>query len=184
ETRPVHRLCLRRRGLGPCGVSSLMGVTHVLPRGAPLTYDDLQAMPDDGHRYELVDGVLIVTPSPKIVHQQVLRRLLILLDAAAPADVDVLPAPTDYVVSEHTVLQPDLLVARTADLGEANLERTPLLVVEVQSPSTVRIDRGTKRLVFEAAGDPTYWLVDPDEPSLSVLELTAGEYRQHAWVTD
>ena len=60
-----------------------MDVTHALPRGAPLTYDDLQAMPDDGHRYELVDGVLIVTPAPVRLHQRAVARLLALLMAAA-----------------------------------------------------------------------------------------------------
>jgi Uma2 family endonuclease len=161
----------------------VVGVTHVLPRGAPLTYDDLQAMPDDGHRYELVDGALIVTPAPRHQHQRVVGRLLILLDDAAPDDLEVLLGPFDYVVSEHTVLQPDLLVARRADFGEKNIRRTPLLVVEVQSPSTARIDRGTKRLAFEGAGVPSYWLVDPDEPSLTVLELGGGGYQEVARVT-
>jgi len=160
-----------------------MGVTHVLPRGAPLTCDDLQAMPDDGHRYELVDGALIVTPAPKVLHQHVVRRLLVLLDQAAPPEMELLPAPSDYVVSRHTVLQPDIVVAPLADFGEDNLQRTPLLVVEVQSPTTRRIDLGTKRLAFEGAGVPSYWLVDPDEPSLTLLELEEGVYREAARVT-
>src|SRR5207237_1638461 len=86
-------------------------------------------------------------------------------------------------VSEHTVLQPDLVVARSSDFGEANLQGTPLLVVEVQSPSSRRIDLGTKRLAFEGAGVPSYWLVDPDEPSLTVLQLEEGVYREAARVT-
>jgi Uma2 family endonuclease len=159
-----------------------MGVTHVLPRGAPLTYDDLQAMPDDGHRYELVDGALIVTPAPVARHQRAVVRLIVLLTAAAGDELDVLPAPFDYKVSDVTVLQPDVVVARRSDVGDANLQRTPLLVVEVLSPSTRRIDLGTKRLAFEAAGVPSYWLVDPDEPSLTVLELASGEYREVARV--
>jgi Uma2 family endonuclease len=161
----------------------VVGVTHVLPRGAPLTYDDLRAMPDDGHRYELVDGVLIVTPAPVARHQRAVARLIVLLAAAAGEQHDVLPAPFDYKVNELTVLQPDVLVARRRDIGPERLERTPLLVVEVQSPSTRRIDMGTKRLAFEAAGVPSYWLVDPDEPSLTVLELAGAEYREVARVT-
>jgi Uma2 family endonuclease len=159
-----------------------MGVTHVLPRGEPLTYDDLQAMPDDGHRYELVDGVLIVTPAPVARHQRAVVRLSVLLTTAAGDEHDVLPAPFDYKVSDITVLQPDIIVARRADVGEKNMQRTPLLVIEVLSPSTRRIDHGTKRLAFEAAGVPSYWLVDPDEPSLTVLELASGEYREVACV--
>jgi len=158
------------------------GVTHALPRSAPLTYDDLQAMPDDGHRYELVDGTLIVTPAPKIPHQRVVGRLFIALTHAAPAEYEVLVAPVDYVASEHTVLEPDVLVARRSELGLDNLRHAPLLVVEVLSRSTRRIDMGTKRLVFEAAGVPSYWLVDPDEPGLTVLELEAGSYHETARV--
>ncbi len=160
-----------------------MGVTHVLPWGEPLTYDDLQAMPDDGHRYELVDGVLIVTPAPRRLHQRAITRLLVLLHGAAPPDVEVLPAPLDYVVSDVTVLEPDIIAAYAADYGDYNLQQTPLLVVEVLSPSTARIDRGTKRLAFEGAGVPSYWLVDPDEPSLTVLELEGETYREAPHVT-
>jgi Uma2 family endonuclease len=160
-----------------------MGVTHVLPRGAPLTYDDLQAMPDDGHRYELVDGVLIVTPAPVARHQRAVVNLIVALKTASGVEHDVFTAPFDYKIGELTVLQPDVLVARRTDVGEANLQRTPLLVIEVLSPSTRRIDLGTKRLAFEAAGVPSYWLVDPDEPSLTVLELTSGEYREAARAT-
>jgi Uma2 family endonuclease len=140
-------------------------------------------MPDDGHRYELVDGVLIVTPAPLARHQRAVVRLIVLLTAAAGAEHDVLTAPFDYKVSQLTVLQPDVLVAKRSDVGEERLERTPLLVIEVQSPSTRRIDLGTKRLAFEGAGVPSYWVVDPDEPSLTVLELAGGAYREAARVT-
>ena len=160
----------------------MRGVTHALPRNVALTYDDLRAMPDDGHRYELVDGTLIVTPAPKIPHQRVVGRLFIALSHAAPAEYEVLVAPVDYVASEHTVLEPDVLVARRSELGLDNLRHAPVLVVEVLSRSTRRIDMGTKRLVFEAAGVPSYWLVDPDEPGLIVLELAAGSYHETARV--
>jgi Uma2 family endonuclease len=159
-----------------------MGVTHVLPWGEPLTYDDLQAMPEDGHRYELIDGVLIVTPSPRHLHQRAVTRLLTLLAAAAPDGIEALVGPFDYVVSDVTVLEPDIIVARTSDYGEYNIRRTPLLVVEVQSPSTARIDRGTKRLAFEGAGVPSYWLIDADAHRLTVLELVDHEYTEAAVV--
>src|SRR5438309_5684538 len=92
-----------------CSIVSLMGVTYALPRGAPLTYDDLQAMPDDGHRYELVDGVLIVTPAPLARHQRAVVRLIMLLGATVDEAHEVFTAPFDYKVSELTVLQPDVL---------------------------------------------------------------------------
>jgi len=150
--------------------------------GAPLTYADLEGMPDDGHRYELVDGVLVVTPAPGTAHQRCAYRLAALLLAAAGADLDVLGAPYDYLVAPSTLLQPDVLVARREDLGEARLERPPLLVVEVLSPSTGLTDLGTKRLAYEAAGVPAYWLVDPEDPSLTALRLREGRYAEEARV--
>jgi Uma2 family endonuclease len=150
--------------------------------GAPLTYEDLEAMPDDGHRYELVDGVLVVTPAPGTAHQACVAQLVTRLTVAASADSLVLCAPYDYLVAPATLLQPDILVARRKDLGEARLERPPLLVVEVLSPSTRLTDLGTKRLAYEAAGVPAYWLVDPREPSITVLGLHEGCYRQETKV--
>ncbi|HZQ87285.1 MAG TPA: Uma2 family endonuclease, partial [Acidimicrobiales bacterium] len=84
----------------------------------------------------------------------------------------------DYVVSNVTVLQPDVLVARRADVTERNLPAPPVVAVEVLSPSTRRIDAGTKRLAFEAAGVPHFWMVDPDGPSILALELVDGVYRE------
>ena len=160
-----------------------MGVTSALPRSRPLTYDDLAAMPDDdGHRYELIDGVLIVTPAPRASHQVAVGNLYLALRAGCPRELVVFLAPFDVVLSLDTVMQPDLLVARRSDLTEANLPAPPVLAVEVLSPSTRRIDLGTKRLAFEAAGVPSYWVVDPDEPSLTVFELEGDTYRQAARV--
>ena len=153
-------------------------VPQTLDWGRPLTYDDLKAMPDDGHRYELVDGVLIVTPAPSYRHQDAVAALVTLLRAAVGPDLVVLPAPADYKVSDTTVLEPDLLVVRRPDITARRYEGTPLLVVEILSASTRRIDLGTKRLAFEAAGVPAYWLVDPDAPSITELRLSAGRYEE------
>ena len=157
-----------------------------LPLGVPLTVEDVWALPEDGHRYELLEGVLIVTPAPDAAHQVCAARIWSLLAEAAPAEDLVLIAPFDWVAGPQTLLQPDLLVARRADVaatGDKRLERSPLLVVEVASPSTRMVDRGTKRLAFQAAGVPTYWLVDPHEPSLTVLQLRDGAYEEEARVT-
>ncbi len=151
--------------------------------GAPLTEDDLAEMPDDGHRYELVDGVLVVSPSPGLDHQRCVASLFKLLDADVPPGHEVILAPFDVRLSRSTVLEPDLLVARKSDLTPARLEAAPVLAVEVLSPSTRLIDLGTKRLAYEAAGVPAYWLVDPDVPSLTVLHLDDGRYVEHAMVT-
>lgn len=151
--------------------------------GSPLTIADLETMPEDGHRYELIDGTLLVTPAPNTRHQLCIAQLLVILGSAAGSDVRALPAPYDWVAGPNTVFQPDILVARRSDLGPARLERPPLLVIEVLSPSTRRIDLATKRMAYADAGVAVYWLIDPDVPSLTVLELHAGGYRELATVT-
>ncbi len=124
----------------------------------PFTRSDLDAMPDDGHRYELVD-------------------------AACPEDLEALFAPFDVVISDDTVMQPDLLVARRTDVTSRDLPRPPLLAVEILSPSTRRIDLTLKRARYEAAGTPSYWVVDPDELTLTAWELADGRYAESAQVT-
>ncbi|HEY3003229.1 MAG TPA: Uma2 family endonuclease, partial [Kribbellaceae bacterium] len=80
-----------------------MTVQSGLPWGRPLTADDLESMPDDGHRYELIDGALVVTPAPSPQHQIVLVNLLVRLNAACPPDLRVLCAPLDVAISDDTV---------------------------------------------------------------------------------
>jgi Uma2 family endonuclease len=109
-------------------------------------------------------------------------RLWRLLDDGAPDELEVFVAPFEVALSPSTVLQPDVLVARRVDLTDRNLPAPPVLAVEVLSPSTRRIDLGTKRLAFEAAGVASYWVVDPDEPSLTVFELEGDAYGQVARV--
>lgn len=148
-----------------------------LPRSRPLTRADLGAMPDDGHRYELLDGSLIVTPAPTWRHQSVVGRVYALLDAARPGPAHrVLVAPVDVVLADDTVLQPDVLVARRGDLSDRDLPTAPLLAVEVLSPSTRRIDLTLKRSRYEAAGCPAYWVVDLEVPSLMAWGLRDGGY--------
>ncbi len=149
--------------------------------GAPFTEDHLADRPDDGHRYELVDGALLVTPAPGFRHQTCVLALGMLLRSARGDGHQVVIAPFDVRLSASTVLQPDVLVARTDDLTEARLEGAPVLAVEVLSGSTRLTDLGTKRLVFEEAGVPAYWLVDPDVPSLTVLHLEDGITSSTPW---
>jgi Uma2 family endonuclease len=154
-----------------------------LPWGQPLTVADLETIPDDGHRYEIVDGTMLVTPAPARLHQRCVVRLAALLLAASGDEHEVLAAPFDWIVNDVTKFQPDILVARRDDVGEQHLDRTPLLVVEVLSPSTRLTDLTLKRRAYERAGVPAYWVVDPDVPELTVLRMSEGEYVEAATIT-
>lgn len=162
---------------------SILESVTTLPFGRPLTRADLDAMPNDGHRYELIDGALIVTPAPSIPHQRVLSNLHVLLKTHCPDDLDVFFAPLDVAIADETVMQPDLLVARRADFTHRDLRKAPLLAVEVLSPSTRRIDLMLKWSRFEAAGCQSYWVADPDDPSLVAWNLRDGRYVEVAKVS-
>ncbi len=151
-----------------------------LPYGRALTRADLEALPDDGHRYELIDGVLIVSPAPRVRHQVAVKRLLFVLHDAAPTDLMVLFAPVDVVLSENTVIQPDLLVAPRGAFTETDLPTALLLAIEVLSPSTRGIDLLLKKDRLLRAGCRHYWVVDPDEPSVVAWDLVDGAYREVA----
>ncbi len=155
-----------------------------LPRGRALTRSDLDSMPDDGHRYELLDGVLVVSPAPRIVHQQVSGKLFRLLHASAvDGTLEVLFAPFDVLLSEDTVIQPDLIVAPRESFTDRDLPGPPLLAVEVLSPSTRGIDLMLKKERLQRAGCPHYWVVDPDEPSITAWTLVDGAYVEVARAT-
>ncbi|GAA1526138.1 Uma2 family endonuclease [Kribbella lupini] len=149
----------------------------------PLTRADLYRVPNDGHRYELIDGVLVMTPAPSLRHQLAVGRLFHRLMQNCPNDLYVLSAPFDVALSEDTLVQPDILVAPREDFTERDLPTAPLLAVEVLSPSTRRIDTMLKFSRYEAAGCPSYWVVDPDTPTLIVWEMQDGAYAQVAKVS-
>lgn len=143
----------------------------------PLTRADWEALPeDDGYRYELIDGELVVSAAPRVRHQVVLSGLNDLMRAAAPADVLVLFAPLAVFLSDDSILEPDLVVAPRDRFEEMGIESAPLLAVEVLSPSTRLVDLTRKRDRLRRAGCPHYWVVDPDEPSVLAWELLEGEY--------
>jgi len=147
----------------------------ILPQSRPLTRADLATMPDDGHRYELIDGALIVTPSPSYAHQRAVTSLVRLL-IEPPPGLEVLVAPFDVPLAEDTVLQPDVIVIlRQQDLRDA-ADPELVLAVEVLSPSTRLIDLNLKKARLEQAGIPSYWVVDPLEPMLIAWELREGSY--------
>ena len=157
----------------------MIGMTTI-PVENWFTADDLDTLPDDGNRYELLDGELLVTPSPRLRHQAVSGELAFLLRQSLPAGLRLLTAPMDVRFGPRRQLQPDLLVIRDEGLDAVRVESVPLLVVEVLSPSTRARDQVTKRRAYEQEGVGSYWLVDPVRPALTVLELEDGTYRQGA----
>jgi Uma2 family endonuclease len=153
-----------------------MRTVTMLPQSRPLTRADLDPVPDDGHRYELIDGALIVTPAPSRPHQDAVLELAVLLRAQCPTELKVMIAPFDVALSNNTVMQPDVLVARRADLTYRDLPVAPVLAVEILSPSTRHIDLMLKRARYEVAGCGSYWVVDPVEPSIVAWDLRDGSY--------
>jgi Uma2 family endonuclease len=126
--------------------------------------EDLAELPtDDGNRYEIIDGVLVVSGAPRMRHQRAVGRLYRLLGDACPSALEVFVAPFGVVLRFDTMIMPDVLVARIADLTEGELPASPMLAVEVLSPGSRIIDLEMKFKRFERAGTPSYWVVDPDE---------------------
>jgi Uma2 family endonuclease len=152
--------------------------------GEPFTVDDLDRMPDDGRRYELIDGMLMVSPAPNMGHQRVIIVLGSLLDQACPEDLVVF-ADIGVRTAQNSALEPDVVVARVADAEGVRLARPPVLVVEVLSPHSVLRDLNLKKAAYERFAIPSYWVVDPDldRPGLRAYELDGGSYAEAAHVT-
>jgi len=163
---------------------SAVTLTDAWPKpGEPFTVSDLDRMPDDGHRYELLDGTLIVSPAPGPPHQRVAVMLCHTLELACPEDLIVFPN-VGVRIGPRSALEPDAVVARATDVDGARLARPPLLVAEILSPDSALRDLNLKKAAYERFGIPSYWVVDPDldQPSLLAFELVNGEYREAAQV--
>lgn len=142
------------------------------PRRVMLTYEDYCRMPS-GNRYELVEGDIRMTPSPSVFHQRISRRIeKVLLEWVERHELgEVLHAPIDVVLSEHNVVQPDILYVARERLGiikEANIQGAPDLVVEILSPSDAEWDRVTKRRVYARFGVREFWIVGPESRNIEV----------------
>lgn len=148
----------------------------VMPRDHEWTVADLADTPDDGLRYELVDGVLLVSAAPSQVHQIVVGELHVLLRAAVQEDCRVMLAPTDFQPTRRRSLRPDLLVVRRRDLGGTAITEPLVLAVEVLSPSTRSVDLLLKRGVYAESGVEAYWVVDPLEPSVQAWRMLDGDW--------
>jgi len=152
--------------------------------GQPFTVAELDRMPDDGRRYELVDGTLVVSPRPTQIHQVVALRIASALEQATPPGLQVVPEPA-VMISSSTEFDPDVVVVGLATIGNAKVTTPPLLVVEVRSPKTALVDLNTKKAAYERFGVESYWIVVPEvkRPELIAFELRDGRYRQVTHVT-
>jgi Uma2 family endonuclease len=141
-----------------------MGMAH--PIGG-WTVADVLALPDDGKRYEVVDGELLVTPAPSVPHQRAITELMRLLLPYIGAQVPgfLFTSPADIELDERTLVQPDIFVAPPVD-GRPPRRwsevRSLPLAIEILSPSTARADRHLKRRRYQRHGVAQYWIVDLD----------------------
>lgn len=144
-----------------------------------LTYEDFLAFPDDGVRREIVQGEVLVTPTPSVRHQEIVFRLSYALEKYVRADGGgrVFISPLDVRLSDHDVVEPDAIFVaddRLSIVKEKHMLGSPSLLIEVVSDS--RTDRVRKRALYARAGVPEYWIVDPDADRIEVHRLARGRY--------
>ncbi len=147
---------------------------------APIYYtaDMVRAMPDDGNRYEVVYGELLVTPAPRPWHQVLVQRLSLALGKYLEWEPigSLLTSPADISWGSDVLVQPDVFVVSPEEARTLTWSRmrTLLLVAEVLSPSTSKGDRFLKRVRYREAGVPLYWVVDGDERAVEVWTPADG----------
>jgi len=146
-----------------------------------LTYADYVTMPDDGRRYEILDGELAVTPSPGRRHQTIVGEIFSLLNGHVKAYSlgQVFVSPFDVILDDTSIVQPDIVYVATSRLGivaERGVEGAPSLVIEVISPSTRQRDRNAKLQLYARHGVPHVWIIDPDARSADAYVLRSGGY--------
>lgn len=156
-----------------------MGFASTARRERRQTYRDYAALPE-GAPYQLVEGELVMTPSPISGHQRTLGELFSLIRdwAVGGAQGEVFIAPLDVILDDENVLQPDILFVSRERLGIVQdwCRGAPDLVVEVLSPSNAALDRSRKTKVYARFGVPRVWLVDPAEKTFECLRLEQGSY--------
>jgi Uma2 family endonuclease len=156
-------------------------------RPGTLTYEDYCALPDDGLRYEVIEGRLVAEPSPRRAHQRAVLRLAALLDAhVRPRGLgEVFVAPFDVILGLRTVVVPDIVFVsaeRSAIVAERGVEGAPDLVIEVLSSGTRRRDRVAKMKAYARSGVRHYWVVDPEDRTLEAFVLGDAGYSRVAAV--
>lgn len=150
-----------------------------LPSPGPYRLSDYLALPDEP-RLELLHGRLFMAPAPNVYHQATIAKLVKVLEfAAAQSRGFVLTAPTDVVLSDDTVVQPDLLYlgAGRRPTSKLRVDIVPDLIVEVLSKQHARRDRTTKLALYAQSGVAEYWIVDPEAQCIDFFVLVDGSYQ-------
>ena len=175
---PVHTSRLPPNS--PLPYTRVMGTPHASVK-PPYTYREYALLPDDGKRYEIVDGDLYVSPAPTPFHQTVSRRLQFQLmsQLEITGRAYVFNAPIDLILDDETVVQPDLVVVSMEQrdvISKRGIEGAASVVVEILSPSTSSNDRVLKRLAYARHRIPEYWIVDPTAGQVEAYRLEADGY--------
>jgi Uma2 family endonuclease len=147
-----------------------------------LTYKDYLAMPDDGRRYEILDGEVAVSATPGTLHQRIIGNLYWVLRGHVRGRGlgEVFLAPLTVILANTTVVEPDLVYVDTGRAGlvtDRGIRGAPTLAIEVLSPSTATSDRGPKFRLYARYDVPYYWIADTDARVFEGYELTTGGYR-------
>ena len=147
------------------------------------TYSDYLKTPDD-KRFELIEGDLIMTPSPTVKHQAVSENISFLLSSHIRACKlgRLFYAPMDVVLDQFNVLQPDIMLVLNENkkvITEANIKGAPDLVVEIISPTSGYRDKATKKRIYERFGVKEYWVVEPQEETVEIYSLKDKKFALH-----
>jgi len=151
-----------------------------------LTYQDYLQFPDDHYRYEVIDGELYMSPSPKVLHQRTLLRLGLILQnfLTKNQEGEIFIAPVDVILSESDIVVPDIIFIAANNnkiLTENNVQGAPDLIIEILSRYNPSNDLVRKKAMYEFYGIKEYWIVDPQEKAVllySLMDRKYGEARQ------
>src|SRR6266567_4238726 len=151
------------------------------PKQGEWTYEDYAAIPEDGHRYEVIRGVLYMLPAPIPKHQKIVKELLYYLKrfVEIPELGEVYIGPVDVELGYRNVVQPDVFVLLNEHFDretETRIIGAPDLAIEVASPSTAKYDRCKKQAAYASAGVSEYWIVNPKNQTIEVLVLEGSLY--------
>lgn len=154
-----------------------MGTMSLMDVGR-FTVEDLHAYREQRQdpTVQLIEGELVVSPSPGWIHQVVHSQLFEVLTRAAPRSVRVISAPMDLRAGARSVLQPDLMVIDRSLTFDSEVTIPPLLVIEILSPSSQRTDLMLKPQTLARFGCEHYWVVDPLCPAIRAFRLADGAY--------